>query len=315
VWRGITGALGGVARLDAVGYLVTVAVVAWLGWKLTRRPLDPNLLVPGALALGGVVLLASTGWRRGNLPSVGPTTSRYVYLTVAFVLPLVAMAAQGLFRGNTARRLALGLVTVVLVVAQVRVLDHEARLLEVGKQQDRGATLATARLAREGHPFLLASPLGIFEPQMTVDKIVEFDRAGKLEPLDRATRRDRLTVLARLDVVPSTEALPDDTGASTAVVGSRRATVTPVDATADCVRVDARPGNEVVLRPAGPTTLHFSGAEAVLLHLRDRGTDGDPVVVPASPGGQEHHVRLGAIEGDVVLSFQGRTATVCGLAG
>jgi hypothetical protein len=197
----------------------------------------------------------------------------------------------------------------------VRVLDREARVQEVGKRQDRGATLATARLAREGHPFLLASPLGIFEPQMTVDKIVEFDRAGKLEPLDRATRRDRLTVLARLDVVSSTEALPDDTGATTAARGARRATVTPVDATSDCVRVDARPGNEVVLRPSGPTTLRFSGGEAVLLHLRDRGTDGDPVVVPASPGGQERQVQLGAIEGDVVLSFQGRTATLCGLAG
>jgi hypothetical protein len=106
--------------------------------------------VPGALALGGVVLLASTGWRRGNLPSVGPTTSRYVYMTVAFLLPLVAMAAQGLFRGSTARRVALGVVTVLLVVAQVRVLDREARVQEIGKRQDRGAT-SPPRLAREGH--------------------------------------------------------------------------------------------------------------------------------------------------------------------
>ena len=85
----------------------------------------------------------------------------------------------------------------------------------------------------------------------------------------------RPTVHVRLDVVVSTDALADDTGATAAVRGSRRATVTPVDATSDCVCVDARPGNEVVLWPSGPTTLRFSGGEAVLLHPRDRGTDGD----------------------------------------
>jgi len=312
VWRGITGALGGVARLDAVGYLVAAAVVVWVVWKLMQRPLDPDLLVPGALALGGVVLLASTGWRRGNLPSVGPTTSRYVYMTVAFLLPLVAVAAQGLFRGSTARRVALGVVTVLLVAAQVRVLDREARVQEIGKRQDRGATLATARLAREGHPFLLASPLGLFEPQMTVEKIVEFDRAGKLESLDRATLRDRLTVLARLDVVTGTEGIPDDTPATTAVVGADHASVSPTG-DGDCVAVDARPGNRVVFRPSGPTTLTFSAGDAALLRLRRGDTEGAAVVVPASTGDRDRRVRLGAIEGDVVVTFLGRATTVCGL--
>jgi hypothetical protein len=37
------------------------------------------------------------------------------------------------------------------------------------------------------------------------------------------------------------------------------------------------------------------------------------VVVPASTDDRDRRVRLGAIEGDVVVTFLGRATTVCGL--
>ena len=205
VWEGVTGAFADVARIHVLGYLVGIAVAVWLVVQLTKRPIDRNLLVPGALALSGVVLLAMTGWRRGNLISVSPTTSRYAYLTVAFLVPLTAMAAQHLFHGSRARQRPVG-GGGRRCGDRAGTFAHDlAQPWEAVKQQDRGAVLATAQLVREGHPFLLQSPLGFFEPQMTVAKITEFDRDGKLESLDHATLADRLTVLARLTIDPTTD--------------------------------------------------------------------------------------------------------------
>ncbi len=150
VWDGITDALGDVARVETIGVIVVAAVVAWLAVQLLRRPIDRDLTVPVALAIGAVAFLAGTGYRRGALFGSDPAESRYAYVTIAFVLPLVALAAQTLFRGSAWRRVVLVLLTVVLVVAQVRKLDHQTVLARPGKDSDRGALLATAALVREG---------------------------------------------------------------------------------------------------------------------------------------------------------------------
>ena len=189
VWDGITDALGDVARLEVIGVVVVVGVAGWLVVQLLRRPINRDLTVPVALAIGGVAFLVGTGYRRGNLIGSDPSASRYTYVTVAFVLPLIALASQSLFRGSTWRRVVLVLLTVVLVVAQVRKLDHQADLARPGKDSDRGAVLATAALAREGRTFLLDRPLNAFEPQVTVDKIVQMDHDGKLPPAQRCHDR------------------------------------------------------------------------------------------------------------------------------
>ena len=147
-----------------------------------------------------MAFLAGTGYRRGNLLGSDPAASRYAYLTVALLLPLIALAAPELFRGGAWRRVVLVLLTLVLVVAQVRKLDHQTVLARPGKDSDRGAVLATAALARDGRQFLLSRPLSAFEPQVTVGEIVQMYHDGKLPPLDEATVTDRLTVLARLDL-------------------------------------------------------------------------------------------------------------------
>jgi hypothetical protein len=315
VWEGVTGAFADVARIHVLGYLAGIAVAVWLIVQLTKRPVDRNLLVPGALALSGVVLLAMTGWRRGNLVSVSPTTSRYAYLTVAFLLPLTAMAAQHLFRGSRARRLALVVVAGIVVVAQVRLLHDLAQPWATVKQQDRGAVLATAQLVREGHPFLLQSPLGSFEPQMTVAKITELDREGKLESLDHATLADRLTVLARLAINPTTAGpLPGAAPTTTAIRAARGATLSSPDPTGDCRTVDAKVGNVVRLSPAGPTTLRLEGEGRLVIRLEARGVRGQPIVLVLDAG-HPVFVQLGQLEGTVAAELPPGKTVVCGLSG
>ncbi len=320
VWEGLTDALGDVARLDLVGVLVVVAVVAWLVRKLAQRPLDRALLVPGALALAGVVFLASTGWRRGGLPGADPAIPRYAYVTVAFVLPLVAMAAQPLFRGDTVRRIALGVVTVALVVGQVRVLDHAAEVAAQGKRSDRGATLATAALVREGRgPFVYERPLHPFEPQVTVDEIVAMDRDGKLPSLDGATRRDRLTVLARLELALQPNAVITPAPDATVVLGPRRGVDVSTSTRPGCVDLDADAANEVVLRPSAPAMVVLRGDGLMRMWLRDEtqdvdgeDVDGEAVATPLDPD-TDLVLSIGDVEGSVVLSLPEGGSVICGV--
>ena len=307
VWHGLTDALGGVARVDVLGVLVALAVGGWTALHLARRPFDQRLLVPGALAVGAVCFLAGTGYRRGNLPGSDPAESRYVYVTVAFVLPLVALAGQSLFRGSRARRAALVAVTAVLVVAQVRELDRGAGI----DINNEGVVVATAALVREGRAFLLERPLGPFEPQLTVGEISAMDRDGKL-PDARASAQDVLTVLGRLDVVVGPTAVVPARDVAH-VESVRRASAEPDGD--GCVRFRARDDNEVALRLDAPGTFRVRGDGLLAIHLRQAAgrAEGVPVFSRLDPR-HEQVVSVGAVDDPLVLTLPTDAPTVlCGL--
>ncbi|MEX1009447.1 MAG: hypothetical protein WD271_16635 [Acidimicrobiia bacterium] len=308
VWNGLTDALGDIARIQVVGTLVVVATLVWLAVRLVRGRDTSHLIVPVALAIGGITFLAATGYRRGNLGvvfgrevfSVDPATSRYAYVTIAFVLPVVALASQSLFRGSNGRRMLLAAITIVLVVAQARKLDYWTDLARPGKRSDRGAVLATAALARGSRKFLLSRPLNVFEPQVSVGEIVQMDHDGKLPPLDEATAADRLTVLARLDLVVG----PDPVVPTRAVahIESARRISTTTD-TEGCVVARARPGNELVLRLDGPGTFRVRGEGPLVLRLRDgRNVEGE-TVGSLLPGDHDQVVSAGTANDLLVLSL------------
>jgi hypothetical protein len=309
VWRGLTDALGGVARVDVVGVLVVVAVGVWTAVQLARRPLDRRLLVPGALAVGAVCFLAGTGYRRGNLPGSDPAESRYAYVTVAFMLPLVALAAQSLFRGSTVRRVVLVMVTAVLVVAQVRELDRGAGI----DINNEGVVVATAALAREGRTFLLERPLGPFEPQLTVAEVAAMDRDGKL-PDARPSAEDVLTVLGRLDVVVGPTAVVPARDVAR-VESVRRARAEPDEA--GCARFRARDQNEVVLRLDAPGTFRVRGDGLLAMRLRQSAgrAEGMPVFSRLDPS-REQVVSVNTADDPLVLTLPANASTVlCGLLG
>jgi hypothetical protein len=205
VWDGLTDALGDLVRLRAMGVVIVLAVFAWLVCQLLHRPFPRALLVPAVLALGAVVSLALTGWRRGNITE--PSLSRYAYITIVLVLPLVAAAADWLVRRLARERFArvVPVVTAVLllliVIAQVRIFDNYVGSIEEAKRVEKAAFLTTAVLVREGHLLLNDHPMFIYEPQVTAAKIAALDRDGKLPSLTGLRLGDRYTVLARLDLV------------------------------------------------------------------------------------------------------------------
>lgn len=275
VWRGTVDAFDDVAGIEAIGTMLVIAVIVWLAWQARRRRIGREAMIPIALVLGGVTFLASTGFRRANLFFADPAASRYAYVTIAFMLPLVALAASHLPGTVTLRRGVLAVVTIALLVVQVNELDREASTHAVGEQSDRGAVLATAKLAREGQSFLLQRPLYAFEPQVTVDEIVSMDRDGKLPGLSDATTEDRLTVLGRTQLVVGPEAAISGADPPE-VTRSEQVTLTPTRAG---VRAENLPGcflvsevaahPEVVLRFPTQGVFQIAGSGAVTMRLRD----------------------------------------------
>jgi hypothetical protein len=153
--------------------------------------------------------------------------------------------------------------------------------------------------------------LNAFEPQVTVDEIVAMDRDGKL-PLDEATERDRLTVLARLDLVVGPEAVVP--ARSVARVESTKRIRATTDAEG-CVVARARPGNELVLGLDAPGTFRIRGDGLLGLRLRARtsSTDGE-IVYSRLPRNHEQVVSAATADDQLVVSLPANHPTViCGL--
>ena len=132
-----------------------------------------------------------------------------------------------------------------------------------------------------------------------------------------ATRRDFLTVLARLELAiqPDPVVAPAP-GAAVTLGPVREATVRRSPTDPGCVDVDARAGNELVLRATPPTTVRVRGADGVVrLWLRDeeRRVDGEAVAALLEPGA-EQAVSIGDVDGAVVLALPpGPGITLCGV--
>jgi hypothetical protein len=322
VWDGLTDSLGDVVRLRSLGVVIVLATVAWLVWQLSRRPIPPTLLVPGVLAGGAIFSLVLTGWRRGAINL--PTLSRYEYITVVLVLPLVAAATDWLVRRAARTDLAkpvaivTGVVLVAVVVAQIRMFDHFVDTMEPEKRVEKGVLLSTAAMAREGHVFLDDRPMSVFEPQVTVHKIVELDEDGKLPSLDDLDEDDRYTALARLDLVVAPTQLagltqrPDDVHLGKV----RGARLVPAEGRPACVVLHAEAGARARLLTGGGVAvgIHGDGELALRVERADgtvRGLDTYETLDPAA----DQVLNIGPIDGGaVVLTLPEGSTRLCGIS-
>jgi hypothetical protein len=322
VWDGITDATGDLVRLRGLGVVIVLAASGWLVWQLTRRPVARTLLLPAALALGAVVSLALTGWRRGAIGS--PATSRYAYITIVLVLPLLAAATDWCIRRLARARLAVvvpavvGVLLLVVVVAQVRMFDDYVTTIEPAKRSEKGALLSTAVLAREGHQFLTDHPMYVYEPQVTVDKIVALDHDDALPSLSGLRTADRYTVLARTGLVVAPNALAGvATDPSAIRLGALRGVrATPVDGRADCVDLAGRAGSRAQLLTDGGVAVGIHGDGVVLLHVarRDGRVRGEDVAATLDRDA-EQVLSIGPTDGAaVVLTLPEGTTRLCGVS-
>jgi hypothetical protein len=116
--RGLTIAFGSLGQVVGVGVLIAVVLVLGLWmlrpeWPARRAQLAASL----ALAAGAVLFFVTTGLGRASAQKLidDPGASRYQYVAVVLVAPVLAVAIDALFR----RAVMIGVVAVVLLLIGV----------------------------------------------------------------------------------------------------------------------------------------------------------------------------------------------------
>jgi hypothetical protein len=301
--------------------------LVWLICQLLHRPIPRTLLFPAVLALGAVVSLTLTGWRRGTITV--PSLSRYAYITIVLVLPLVAAATDWLVRRlargqfATVVPIVTGVLLLLVVIAQVRIFDNYVDSIEEAKRVEKAAFLTTALLVREGHQLLNDHPMFIYEPQVTAEKIAALDRDGKLPSLDGLRDDDRHTVLARLDLVLAPTAIAGLTPNPSAVrLGAvHRATMTPVAGRPDCVALEStRAGGTAQLLTKGGLTVGLLGDGQLGMRITrpDGSLPGENVYGTLDPRADQV-LNIGPLNGPrdggaILLTMPKGTTRVCGVS-
>lgn len=173
VGGGVLGALHGLVRLDLVGDVLGIALLAWAAVAVLR---DRRLAAaPLGLGAGAVLFFGLAGL--GRVTGGGdPTSSRYLYVAIALLLPALAMTRSVAgARLRTAPRAAVALaVATALLVPGVRTLLVESRVHAEAEQAWRARIVAAAQLEAT-------------EPGLVVDRQVTVD----LDLDELATMRDQ----------------------------------------------------------------------------------------------------------------------------
>ena len=158
----------------------------------------------------------------------------------------------------------------------------------------------------------------VYEPQVTVEKIVALDRDGALPSLSGLRASDRYTVLARTGLVVAPNALADLTPNPAAVkVGDLHgAQATPVDGRADCVDLEGPAGSRVQLLTDGGVAVGIRGDGTLLMRVArpDGRVRGEDVVATLDPDA-EQVLSIGPNDaGAVVLTLPKGTTRLCGVS-
>jgi hypothetical protein len=179
------------------GMTVFGLVVAWrgTGWTDLRGP----AAAPVSLLVGALIFFVMTAVGRGSLSPVTPSTSRYVYVGAALVIPTLGIAADKLVQRG--RWLAPIVVSLLIVGIAGNVLPLAT---DAGKRElftpDRQMMFALPRmaLAREVPRSLVPNPNGL--DQVTVGWLLDALDSGRLPeprpvtPIEAATNTLRLSL-------------------------------------------------------------------------------------------------------------------------
>jgi hypothetical protein len=188
VRRGFTIAFGSLGQVVGVGLLIAVVLLAglWLVRDDVIGARRAQLTAPFALAIGAVLFFVLTGLGRTNAQRLidDPGASRYQYVAVALLAPVLAVAIDALFR----RSLAVG--AIALAVLLVGVPGNLSAASDFGRHQaritkpTRDTLLTIARLPREGRSPADLEPDPINAPWVTLGWIRDGVRSGRIPALD-----------------------------------------------------------------------------------------------------------------------------------
>lgn len=211
-WAQLENAFG--AGLMPLGALIAVAVAAWSALHL--RALIWRLPATLGLACAGVCFYCLTALGRDRFPTL-ITPSRYVYVGMACLLPLVAAALSGALASSAARPSAArsgralwhlarpGAFAVIGLFLAANVAEGASWVSQraATAQRDRLQILTTARLLEAGAPVLVRYPFpgsGRYAGYLSAADVLRLAREGVIPAPGQVGRRERLYDEAWLEV-------------------------------------------------------------------------------------------------------------------
>ncbi len=179
VWTGISGSLDDLLGFTAAGLVVLLAVGIWA--ILRARALDRPLALALSCAAGATAQLTLTALRRSHLGIEGAENSRYAYITIVLVLPLLCLAIDRALPAKL-HLVVLAVGTALVLVVQVPKLADFGDTWSAVAQEERRVMLASVELSRSGERLLGDTPYPSYAPDAQVQDLVDLVDQGSLTP-------------------------------------------------------------------------------------------------------------------------------------
>ena len=218
IWSGLAAALGNTFGLSSAGAALLIGLLAWTVYAFPRLYRAHPAVLGLGLGAGVFYLLVALG-RSGSGGS--GDASRYVYLAMALLIPLMATLISSVQRPAFEIRVPVVAVLLIVIVANLGFLRNFAasRVTIVQPQQDQIAT--TASLLAQGLPSLVQTPIA-YSPDLTTTAMRDFVRSGRLSVVS-VSATQRLEDEVAMDVVAGPNRLVEG---SLSIVGTHDMTVT-----------------------------------------------------------------------------------------
>ena len=213
VWTGLSGALERAGGLPGAGPTLVVLLAVWLVRQQEAR--SPQAATATAMAVGAALLFAVIGMGRSGHGVEQATSSRYVYLAVALLLPTLGrvLASPGL-RSLPRQAVLIGLLGLVLLNG-LDVLRRNSSAEGDREVQLRAQILAADRLVASGAEVVGVHPEPKFAPDLTVDVLRALREDEALPAGIEVTESDELAVANQLQVALT--AAPPEASAGDAI--------------------------------------------------------------------------------------------------
>jgi hypothetical protein len=314
-WFGLTSSLDRAVGMDAVGAVIVGGLVVFGVRRATVR--GPSQLAAVG-AVGVLLMYCFIGVGRTGLGVEEAAATRYSYIALALLLPLVALAVTWVVSGIRAPLVVTSVLGVLLLAQNVDLLRQASGDEAEREQAVKGQILAAASLLDSGEPVLAVRPEPKFDPDITVDNLRQMAAAGWLPPL-RFSERDLLDARVHLQVAAAADRLPAPVEGPTPLVASARVELTQASAP-DCLLAHPTEADpQIVVDGSRPVSLrldHASGS-SITVFLRDPAdatTVSDGLTVPLAGSGRTRlQLATRDVQAIVTLPRDGDTL-VCGVS-
>jgi hypothetical protein len=306
VARGLSATANGAVGVWWTG---TALLIVLLGWTLRRwRAVAP---IAWSGVAGSFILFAVVGVGRVALGVDQATTSRYLYLAAALLMPAVALGLTAAARQRLAWQVAILLVVAVSTAHGAVVLYHQIRQQTAVRAADRDIVMAAATIVSSGEPVVGGLPDPVDGPDIDLTDLRTLVATGALTVTPPREPLSLLTVESRIQV--SMSATPVLTGAAPVLRVLRGSE----QGAGDCVRVvaDASGSALVQLFFSAPSSPSFiagaTGEAAIVLSTSDHpGLTAAPTTVSLDSG-QREFLNVSAPHATPTLTLPGG-ALLCG---